>query len=272
MVAAVVAIAVLALMSLTLIDTGRGVTAGVLADAERARLAAAADAGLVFAVANLAATDRAGRWSIDGRARTLRFAGTDLTVRVEDERGKIPINQLTEEQVQALFETLGGDSTTVRTRTDSLLDWIDDDDEARQDGAEAPFYTSRGIRPRNGPLHSLDEMLLVRSIDGATIDRLRRVVTTYGNERDGFDERFAAPLALAIMSGSGRDSPAVIDRERELAGQRPAIELAAAESLTGRPLTVRVVAQRPGGGRFTRGYLIQLTGRADRPYVVRSVD
>ena len=272
MVAAVVAMAVLALMSLTLIDTTRGVTLGVAADAEHARLAAAADAGLAIAVRRLAEADRARRWTIDGRPRRAVFAGTDLAITVEDERGKIPINQLTDEQVRAMFEALGARGDTLAVRTDALLDWLDDDDEARDNGAEATWYATRGQRPRNGALHSLDELALIRGMSPEIVARLRSVATVYRNERDGFDNRYAVPLALSVMDGTGLDSPAVIDRERELAGQRPAIELAENESLVGRPLTVRVVARRPGGARFVRGFLIELTGRADTPYVARGID
>ena len=272
MVAAVAAIALLALMSLSLVNAGRGIAAGVAAEAERAHLIAAADAGVALAAQKLADPDRARRWSIDGRARNVRFAGTDLIVRIEDERGKIPLNQLSEEQVRAMFELFGAPPEVAATQADSLLDWIDDDDEAREAGAEAPYYAPLGRRPRNGPLHSLGELMLIRGMTAEVFNRLRASASVYSNERDGFDERYATPLALSVLSGGGRDSPAVIDRERELAGQRPAIELAEAETLAGRPLTIRITALRPGGGRFTRATLIELTGRTAQPYVVRGID
>jgi general secretion pathway protein K len=272
MVAAVVAMAVLALMSLALIETGRGFVAGVAADAERARLAAAADAGLALAVRGLSKGDRGRRWTIDGRPRRLAFDGADLLITVEDERGKIPINLLADDQVRNLFQTLGASGETLAVRTDSLLDWIDDDDEVRDNGAEAPWYAARGRRPRNGPLRSMDELALVRGMSPEIVARLRSVATVYRDQRVGFDSRYAMPLALAVMEGTGLDSPAVIDRERELAGQRPAIDLADNESLVARPLTIRVAARRPGGGKLVRAFLIELTGQARRPYVVRRVD
>ena len=272
LVAAVVAIAVLALMSLSLIDARQGVTAGVIADTEHTRLAAAADAGVAIAVAHLADPDRTLRWRIDGRPRNLRFADTDLVVAVEDERGMLPLNQLSEEQVRALFEELGVTGNELGIVSDSVLDWLDDDDEPRSDGAEYPYYARGGYRPRNGPMHSLAELRLVRGMTPALIERLRPVTTIYRNTRDGFDERFAAPLALAVMAGGGPGSPAVINRSRELAGQRVAIELAEEESLIGRPLVVRVAARRPGGSQLVRVTHIELTGRRTAPFVVRGVE
>ncbi|MFZ4689194.1 MAG: general secretion pathway protein GspK [Polymorphobacter sp.] len=268
--AAVVAIAVLALMALAFIDSGRGLSAGVVAEAEHAHLAAASDAALAIAVRNLAEPDRTRRWSIDGRPHNLHFAGSDVLVTVEDERGKVPLNQLTDEQVRTLFETLGASGVTLETCTDAFLDWLDEDDERRPEGAETADYRELGYRPRNGAVRSVEELMLVRGMPAGIVQRLRSVATPYTNPREGFDERFASPLALAVISGGGPGSTAVINRERELAGQRVAIELAEGDVLAGRPLTIRVEARRPGGSVLRRATVIALTGFADNPFVVRA--
>ncbi len=47
---------------------------------------------------------------------------------------------------------------------DAILDWIDSDDIARDFGAEASAYSAFGYEPRNGPISSLDELLLVQGV------------------------------------------------------------------------------------------------------------
>lgn len=49
---------------------------------------------------------------------------------------------------------------------DSILDWMDEDDEAREFGAEAEYYSAfqPPCTPKNGPLESIEELLLVRGI------------------------------------------------------------------------------------------------------------
>ncbi|MCL2622754.1 MAG: type II secretion system protein GspK [Planctomycetaceae bacterium] len=49
---------------------------------------------------------------------------------------------------------------------DAILDWIDDDDETRDYGAEAEYYESLDVpyRPRNAMIESLDELLLVAGV------------------------------------------------------------------------------------------------------------
>ena len=61
---------------------------------------------------------------------------------------------------------------------DAILDWIDEDEETRPFGAEADFYTTlpTPYAPANGPLQSVEELLLVRGVTptllfGADVNR-----------------------------------------------------------------------------------------------------
>ncbi len=47
---------------------------------------------------------------------------------------------------------------------DAILDWVDEDDEPREFGAERDYYSglSPPYEPQNGPLESIDQLLLVR--------------------------------------------------------------------------------------------------------------
>jgi type II secretory pathway component PulK len=47
---------------------------------------------------------------------------------------------------------------------DSILDWMDQDEEPREFGAESEYYAGFGYAPKNGPLESIEELLLVRGI------------------------------------------------------------------------------------------------------------
>lgn len=49
---------------------------------------------------------------------------------------------------------------------DAIMDWIDEDDEPREYGAEFDYYTglSPSYTPKNGPLESTTELLLVRGV------------------------------------------------------------------------------------------------------------
>lgn len=271
LVAAVASIAVFALMALTLLRAAHGSILSAEGEIDRVKANAAAHAGLALAIQGLLAPDRTSRWSIDGRTRMVTFGNASLAIRIEDERGKIPIGVIDDDQAKRLFENLGlvGERRTIAS--DSLLDWIDDDDIERPNGAESLYYIKRGIRPRNGVPLSIEELGLIRGFDAALVERLRPIVTVFFG-RGAFDARFAPPGAIAIMAEGGENSPAIIERERELAGQRPAIELGEDVSLVGRPLTVAVDARLANGAEAHRRTVIELTGAARARYIVRAVE
>ncbi len=54
---------------------------------------------------------------------------------------------------------------------DAILDWIDADDQPRMLGAERDYYSSLEVPylPRNGPLGSIEELLLVRDVTPALV-------------------------------------------------------------------------------------------------------
>jgi len=86
---------------------------------------------------------------------------------IRDENGKININTATRDFLtKALVANglpLGSERDTI---VDSILDWIDTNDQHRANGAESDYY--QGLSPaysaKNGPLYILDELLKVRGI------------------------------------------------------------------------------------------------------------
>ncbi|MCH5374078.1 MAG: type II secretion system protein GspK, partial [Planctomycetes bacterium] len=61
---------------------------------------------------------------------------------------------------------------------DAILDWLDEDDEPREFGAELEYYSSLSpaYAPKNGPLETVEELLLVRGVTpqllfGADVNR-----------------------------------------------------------------------------------------------------
>jgi len=267
--AAVGALALFGWIAFTVTAAGRGGVASAGAIVEQARLAAAAEAGLALAVNHLAARNRADRWSIDARPYQERFDGIRITVRIEDERGKIPLNRIDEAQVRLMFEALGLPEDRVAALTDAFIDWRDDDDMARPLGAEAEWYGAAGVRPRNGDLRSIDELMQIKGFDPDLYARLSRSVTVWPGMSGAFEPANADPLAIAVMTRAGMGSPQVIERQRELAGQRPAQSIAPDVELAGRPLTVRVTADHGVEGRMEQATVIEFLRRGSGEWGIR---
>jgi type II secretory pathway component PulK len=87
---------------------------------------------------------------------------------VSDENGKINLNALMKLDSSGtvahnMLMTLPNMTEDI---ANSILDWIDADDEARPNGAESDYYSS--LTPpyacKNGPLDSIEELLLVKGV------------------------------------------------------------------------------------------------------------
>ncbi len=70
-------------------------------------------------------------------------------------------------QLRAIITKLGGKPEIV----DALIDWLDPDNIVTGNaGAEEAYYKGLGYHCKNGPLDSLDELLLVRGFDKELVD------------------------------------------------------------------------------------------------------
>ena len=95
-------------------------------------------------------------------------SGTQLRYGLVDESSKININAisalgLTSDQEHALMMSVPGMTDEI---ADSILDWVDADEEARTNGAESDSYQTgeSGHPAKNGACESLDELLLVKGV------------------------------------------------------------------------------------------------------------
>ena len=111
-----------------------------------------------------------------------------LTAQIEDERGKLNLNDLAAEtdlnarkvkvlRVKRLFELLQINPDLV----DAIVDWMDQDDTPEPVGAESLYYQSQrpSYKAANAPLETLLELRLVKGMTPDIIEKLSRVITVY---------------------------------------------------------------------------------------------
>ncbi len=105
-------------------------------------------------------------WVADGRPYTVPFDHGECELRIMSEAGKVNINTVSDMTLRKIIGNLSLDEETRDTVVDSILDWIDADDLRRINGAENDYYQSlkEPYRCKNGPLDSIEELLLVRGV------------------------------------------------------------------------------------------------------------
>lgn len=99
--------------------------------------------------------------------------GNAIRYGLMDESAKLNLNllltmQLSDDDVHTMLLNIPG--MTIET-ADAILDWIDTDDTKRTNGAESEAYQSMvpPYKAKNGPLESLDELLMVKGVTPALL-------------------------------------------------------------------------------------------------------
>lgn len=146
-----------------------------------------------------------GRFSIIGppdpdqttSSQTIRYG-------VTDEAGKLNINALVQidSTGQVAHDALMKLPNMTEDIADAIIDWIDADDNPRPNGAESSTYS--GMQPpyraKNGPLDSIEELLLVRGVTPRLLfgtDYNRNGIQDPGeDDGSGWDPGWAAYLTV----------------------------------------------------------------------------
>ena len=108
-----------------------------------------------------------------GRLSIVAAVETDVTASsirfgLTDESGRLNLNRILEYELDETEtrEMLMYLPDMTEDLADAILDWLDEDDDPREYGVESEYYLSMvpPYEPTNGPLDSLDELLLVAGV------------------------------------------------------------------------------------------------------------
>jgi general secretion pathway protein K len=94
------------------------------------------------------------------------LGGGVYEVRFVDESGKININRINDDTLRLVLAHLGVEEKRRNIIVDSVMDWRDEDDLHRLNGAESDYYLtlSPPYTARNGPFDSVEDLLWVRGV------------------------------------------------------------------------------------------------------------
>ena len=220
---------------------------------EAMQVDAAAEAAVNRAVLGLLDPNPQTRWRTDGAPRVIDFAGTRMQVRVQDELGRIDLNNADGTLLIGLLQSVGLDAQAASALVDKILDWRDFSTLKRLNGAKDPEYRAAGLpyRPRNGPFQSVDELKLVMGMTAELFLRVEPALTVYSG-RPSIDPQVATPEALRALPTMDARKVAALVASR---GGQPGI---AGVPLIGRAFAIRIDAERPAGVQH-RAAVIRLT-------------
>ncbi len=99
--------------------------------------------------------------------RMVEIEDTSVGIQIINPGGKLDINMVDTGMLQEIVALCGAESgTEITSITNSILDWIDEDDLKRLEGAEKKYYLSlsKPYLPKNAPMQDMRELLMVRGV------------------------------------------------------------------------------------------------------------
>lgn len=187
-----------------LVSTHTRITGSQIATARAMYLA---DAGLAYGLALL----DAGSEPTDVPLRAdFSLGGETVTLRIDNESGKVDLNTAPAAQVQAALIAAGIPADRSSALRDALMDWIDADDLSRADGSsEAASYAASGLAyaPANAWFELIETVRLVPGFADVDLARLAEVATIHRPNLATDPAAMPAPLRAAIGDSLDGGSP-----------------------------------------------------------------
>jgi len=126
---------------------------------------------------------------------TVQMTNGSFSVTLESAENGRNVNLLSKQEWKEIFENANIPTTEWDSLVDCLRDWIDENDTHALNGAESddPFYLEQGYPVKNGPLDSVDELLLIKgwlpeflygkpaNDDGEAIQGIAQLLTVWGD-------------------------------------------------------------------------------------------
>lgn len=163
-----------------------------------------------------------GSWVPSNSPYSIRIGDRNCEVLISDESGKINVNKITDDTRASFVKFLVAyrlEELVAETITDSILDWLDEDDLHRINGAEKGFYATlpEPYEPKNGPFESIEELTLVKGITPQIFGLLRDHLTIYGSGKININ--FASREVLLSVPGMTMEMAETIVQLRKKRGK-----------------------------------------------------
>jgi len=180
----------------------------------------------------------------------------DLAVKAQDANGILSVTTIKTLPLKRLLTYFGVDSQNADIFIDSILDWIDQDDLTRINGAEKQWYSSQGFNyePRNYQIQNKEELKLIRGLSPEIYSKIEPYITIL--PATGFNPNTASDPVLISYLDIGNDTLNVL---KEYMKTKPVTSDSEIYSLTGR----RIVQEE--GLYFFPSSFLEITVQAGKP-------
>lgn len=253
-------LALLSLLATTLTAAARSGVVLVHNREQSAQAQALAEAGVSLAILGLLEIDPAAQWRADGEERQFTMGGGRVHIVIQDEGGKIDINQADETLIGGLF----AEFVDVRTAAELASEVVATRLRRRSEATSASSQ-------RPAAFATVDEAREVPGMDPLLFEQIAPFLTVYSGLAR-INPRTAPREALLALPGI---APAEVDRLlaiRRTETMRP--DFTGADSYLGQSqaqiVSIHATAETDGGSVFVRETVVTLFRNPNEPYRILS--
>ncbi|MGH8659535.1 MAG: general secretion pathway protein GspK, partial [Gammaproteobacteria bacterium] len=236
------------------------------------RARALAEAGINHVILRLLQADRRQTPRLTLRTKQYRFSPGQVRVYVEDEAGKIDLNQAGPELFDDLLLSVGLRDEQRESLVEAILDFRDPDNLNRLKGLEEEVYRESGLDygPKNARFDTVEELLQTPGMSTKLFNKLRRGITVHSGLKEV--NLILAPMSV-LKAVPNQDPEKLRERmlqERETPGsERSALNLDPRYAGTGGGRVFSIRAQGiVANARASTVAIISLDRIPQRPYTI----
>jgi general secretion pathway protein K len=222
---------------------------------------ALADAAIHRVIAAMAAAGNTAPYRLDGTPYAWAFGDGQVRFIIEDESGKIDINEAEPETLAALFQVAGADARQARTLAEGIAVFRG----SLQPADEAAAVEDAGGQRNSNAFVLVDELIQVPGMTGDLFERVAPLVTVYTASPEP-NRTVSSPEVLSVLqwlesrSGGGittgagqRVAAGRSDRRQRLADAVQGLQQATGRGGDGGPSVLEEGAEEPtfGQGVYT---------------------
>ena len=242
---------------------------------ENARLTSLAEGGIYHGIQRLLDSDQDNQWSRDGIEYEVMLDNHRLHVSLQDERGKIDLNQSPEALLLHVIER-GDFDVDATAIVHAILDWRDKDQARHDAGAEDDDYLQSQYHygARDNPFLSVAELQQVMGMTASLYNELAGLFTVYSGG-NGIDPSTVPVDVLSRMPGMDNETAwEFVTSRQQAAGNNIASAVLPTEvqpflSKTGPNIyTITSRVQSPEGTSVVASAIVHLTGQKNNAYTV----
>lgn len=232
-------------------------------------------AGFLAESLELAAAAEA--WRADGTIYVWDFDGGTVLISVQDEAGKVDLNNAADDLLEGLFVVVGVEQEQAVELVHAIADFRDDDDIRRPTGAEDDDYRAAGYawEAKDAPFETVAELEQVIGMTRDIYDRVAPFLTVHATRRGRIDPATAPAVVLRAIPGADAGQiETLLDARAE--SDDGAVEDSPTLSgvgdyvgrSRGRVFTIRAEVIGVSGGGFVREAIVRLSPRRSRSFQV----